>query len=93
MSTPSAKFQLFMNARFMDATTLGDIPGIGPKGAAKLEAQGINTPAQLLGKFLVLGEDAFRAWLKETVPDNTTDTAIGETVNGMREKWDKMMQQ
>jgi hypothetical protein len=50
-------------------------PSAGPKGAEKLEAQGIETTYQLIGKYLslkgpdvgsVMHQDLFWLWLKES---------------------------
>ena len=62
----------------LGATDFGPIPELGPVNQAKLAAAGITTPAQLMGKFLLMGRPAFEEWLFANGVGNV-DSCHGES--------------
>ena len=62
----------------LGATDFGPIPELGPVNQAKLAAAGITTPAQLMGKFLLMGRPAFEEWLFANDVGNV-DSCHGES--------------
>ena len=62
----------------LGATDFGPIPELGPVNQAKLAAAGITTPAQLMGKFLLMGRPAFEEWLFANGVGNV-DSCPGES--------------
>ena len=62
----SARWGTFVNAKMGDLT-LSDLPGVGDIYRSKLKKEGYDTPAQLMGRYLLDGSTAFDRFIREDV--------------------------